>query len=92
MKAAGCQSFSCFCLRVALIPNLDESQVIFVGNFKSKNFREMFSLNIDLSLSNWFLEVMGKSQMEFFLTSFLNSYVCSDSCGINLLRYAIIHF
>ena len=90
LKAAGCQSFSCFCLRVALISNLDESQVIFVGNFKSKNFREMFSLNIDLSLSNWFLEVMGKSQMEFFLTSFLNSYVCSDSCGINLLRYAII--
>ena len=39
----GCQLFSCFYSRVAPIPNLDESQVIFVGNFGSKNFREMYS-------------------------------------------------
>lgn len=32
-----------------------------------------------------------KSHMEFFLTSSLNWWwVCSDSCGINLLMYAIM--
>ena len=41
-----------FCSRVALIPDLDKSQLIFVGNFGSKHFREMLSLTIDLSLTN----------------------------------------
>ena len=55
--------------RVAPNPNLDESQVIFVGNFGSKNFRGMFSSTMDLSLSNWFLVnwVTVKSQMDVLL-------------------------
>ena len=50
----------------------------------------MLSLTIDLSLSNSFLWVTVKSQTDFFLTSSLNFWVCSDSCGINLPRYAIM--
>ena len=50
--------------RVAPNPNLDESQVIFVGNFGSKNFRGMFPSTMDLSLSNW---VTVKSQMDVLL-------------------------
>ena len=84
LKAMGCQSFSCFCSSVAPIPNLNESPVNFVGNFGWKNYREMFSLIIDLSLSNRFLWVKVKSQMDFFLTSSLKWWVCSDTCGINL--------
>ena len=84
----GCQSFSCFCSSVAPIPNLGESPVNFVGNFGSKNFREVFSLIIDLSLSNRFMWVMVKSQMDFFLTSSLKWWLCSDSCGIHF--YAIM--
>ena len=83
LKTTGCQLFSCLCSRVAPIPNLDELQVIFVGNFGSKYFREMFSLSMDVSLTNWLLWVRVKSQIEFFLTSSLN-------CGIDLLRYAIM--
>ena len=62
----------------------------FFGNFGSKNFREMLSLTIDLSLSDWFLRVTVKSQIGFCLASSLNCWVCSDSCGINLPRYAIM--
>ena len=90
LKATGCQSFSCFYSRLAPIPNLDESQVILFGNFGSNNFREMFSLTIDLSLSNWFLWVTVKSKMEFFLTSSLKWCACSDSLRMNLLRHAIM--
>ena len=84
------QSFSCFCLRVAPIPNLDESHVIFVSHFGLKNSREMFSLTTNLILSNWYLWIKVKSQMEYFLTSSLKWWVCSDSFGMNLLRYAIM--
>lgn len=80
-----------FFSRVAPIPNLDKSQVIFVGNFESRNFGEMFSLTIDLSLSSQFLSVTLESQVEF-LIGFLNLWVCSESCGINLLRYTTIQF
>ena len=90
LKGTECQSLSCFRLRVAPIPNLDESCKSFFGSFGSKNFREMFSLTIYASLSNWFLWVTVKSQIEFFLTRSLNWWVCSDSCGTNLLRYAIM--
>ena len=74
LKATGCQSL-CFCSRTAPIPNLDELHVIFAGSFGSKNFRELFSLIIDLSLLNWFRWVVVKSQMEVFLTSSLNWWV-----------------
>ena len=90
LKGTGCQSFSCFRLRVAPIPNLGELCKSFFGSFGSKNFREMFSLTIYASLSNWFLWVTVKSQIEFFLTRSLNWWVCSDSCVTNLLRYAIM--
>ena len=44
-------------LRVAPIPDLVESHAIPVGKFGSKSLKEMFSLVIDLSLSNWFPRV-----------------------------------
>ena len=50
----------------------------------------MFSLTIDFSLSNWFLWFTVKSQVQLSFTCSLNWWVCSDSCGINLLRYEII--
>ena len=67
-----------------------ESQLIFVGNFWSKSFKQMFSLTMDLSFSDWFIWVTVESQMEFFLTSAVNWGGCWDSCGINLLGYAIL--
>ena len=79
-----------FCSRVALIPNLDQSHVIFIFDVMSKNVREMFSLTIGLILSNWFLWVTVKTQMEFFFTNPFNWLVSSDSCRINLLRYAVM--
>ena len=63
---------------------MDQSHVIFVFDVMSKNVRDMFSLTIGLILSNWFLWVTVKTQMEFF---FMNP---SNSCRINLLRYAIM--
>ena len=86
----GCQSFLCFCSRVASIPNLYESYIIFLDIFGLINFREVSSLTIDLSLSKWLIWVTVKFQIESFLTSSLHWWVCSDSCGINLLRYAIM--
>ena len=81
--------FSWFCSRVRPIPNLNYSLVIYVGNFGSKDFRQIFSLTIDVNLSNLFLLDAVKSWFESFLISSLGWWVCSESCGMNLRCYAI---
>ena len=90
LKSTGCQSLSCFCSSVAPILNLDFSHLIYICNLGLKKFGYISKLNIDLSFWNWFLWVTIKPQMEFFFTGSLNSWICSDSCRINLLRYAIM--
>lgn len=79
-----------FCSSVAPILSLDFSHLIYICNLGLKKFRYISKLNIDLSFWNWFLWVTIKPQMEFFFTGSLNWWICSDSCRINLLRYAIM--